>query len=308
MNLAITLTGQTNNLFLKNPVIAASGTFGSGLEFSHFGDISALGGISVKGISLKPKAGNKMPRIAETTAGMLNSIGLQNDGIEHFLNKTLPQLPWKQTAIIANIYGSSVEEIKELCEIINYENKIAAIELNISCPNVKAGGMIFGASANLCAEVTSAARKYAPAKFLIVKLSPNVTDIAEIAKSAEGAGADCLSAINTLLGMAIDAAAKKPLLANIIGGFSGPAIKPVALRCVWQIANAVKIPVIGIGGIVSLTDIAEFMLAGASAIQVGTANFIQPDNIFNLVKELPSLLELQHIEKLSDLTGGLITG
>lgn len=307
MDLSVKLKGQQHDLTLKNPVIAASGTFGSGLEYSPFGNLASLGGISVKGISLKPRQGNPPPRIAETPAGMLNSVGLQNDGVESFLDKKLPYLPFRETAIIANIYASSIEEFGQLATILNSEEGIAALEVNVSCPNVSAGGLAFGADAAMCARVVEKVRTNAPNKYLIIKLTPNVTDIAQIAKSAEAAGADSISCINTLLGMAIDANTRRPLLANIVGGLSGPAIKPVALRCVWQVFKAVTIPVLGLGGIVQTSDILEFLLAGASAIQVGTANFMRPDNIFKMVEELPKALMEAGAESPSALTGALLT-
>lgn len=302
----VILKGQTRDLILKNPVITASGTFGNGLEFSRFGNLASLGGISVKGLSLKPRPGNPMPRICETTAGMLNAIGLQNPGIDYFLNKILPNLPWRDTAIIANLYGASVQEFGELCAALDSVQGIAALELNVSCPNVKAGGALFGASAVMCGAVTAAARANAPHKHIIVKLSPNVTDIAEIAKSAEAAGADSISCINTLLGMAINAKTRRPELANIVGGLSGPAIKPVALRCVWQVARAVKIPVIGLGGIGETEDIIEFLLAGASAIQIGVANFMRPDTAFRLAAELPAALAEHGAKSPEELVGALV--
>lgn len=304
MDLAVTL-GTEHPLTLNNPVIAASGTYGCGLEYAPFGDLALLGGISVKGISLDPRPGNPGPRIIETAAGMLNAIGLQNDGIDDFLEHKLPLLPWRETAIIANIYGTSPAEFGLLAERLNAAEGIAALEINVSCPNVCAGGALFGASPQLCAEVTAISRKNAPDKHIMVKLSPNVTNIAEIAKSAEEAGADSISCINTLLGMAINAKTRKPCLANIVGGLSGPAIKPVALRCVWQVYKAVKIPVIGIGGITTATDIVEFLLAGASAIQVGTANFMRPDACFQLVRNLPQVLTSCGAEHPSMLTGAL---
>lgn len=305
MDLKVVLGKDSRKLALKNPILAASGTFGSGLEFQSFGDIRVLGGICVKGISLYPIRGNSCPRIAETPAGMLNAIGLQNEGVENFLTKTLPGLPWRETAIIANIYASSVEEFGELAAAFAFEERIAAIEINVSCPNVSSGGAIFGSNARICAAVVDAVRKNAPDKFIIVKLSPNVTDITAIAKSVEQAGADCISCINTLSGMAIDARSRRPLLGNIVGGLSGPAIKPVALRCVWQVYQTVKIPVIGIGGISNCRDIIEFALAGAVAVQVGTANFSCPDSIFKLVNNLPETLRVFGVKHFSELTGAL---
>lgn len=306
MDLITTLHGQCQDLILKNPVIAASGTFGSGLEFRPFGDLASLGGISVKGLSLKPRQGNPMPRIVETTGGMLNAIGLQNDGVENFIAEKLPLLPWRETAIIANLYASTAEEFGELAAVLDAVEGIAALEVNVSCPNVRAGGAQFGADAGMCAAVTTSVRKNAPRKHVMVKLSPNVTNIAEIAKSAEGAGADSISCINTLLGMAVDLERRRPALANVLGGLSGPAIKPVALRCVWQVARAVKIPVVGLGGIARARDILEFLLVGASAIQVGTANFMGPDSIFRMVEELPEALKKQGLNSVAELRGALV--
>lgn len=305
MDLNIKLDGA-HPLVLKNPVIAASGTFGSGLEFKPFGDLAALGGIAVKGISLKPRPGNSGIRIAETPAGMLNSIGLQNEGCEVFLKQKLPMLPWQRTAVIANIYASSVVEFGELASQFNDIEEVAALEINVSCPNVAEGGAIFGASSKLCAEVTKMVTRNAPKKHIIVKLSPNVADIAEIAKSAEGEGADSIACINTLLGMAIDARTRKPVLGNVVGGLSGPAIKPVALRCVWQVYRAVSIPVIGVGGIITATDVVEFLLAGASAIEVGTANFMRPDACFGIIEKLPEAIAACNAQSASELTGSLI--
>lgn len=306
MNLTTILAGPYRNLELKNPVIAASGTFGSGLEYSMYGDLASLGGICVKGLSLTPRPGNPAPRIAETPAGMLNAIGLQNDGVEHFLSKVLPLLPSSETAIIANIYGASTQEYAALAERLADVKAVAALEVNVSCPNVKAGGVAFGADAGMCAEVVAEVRRHAPEKHMIVKLTPNVADIAAIAKSAENAGADSISCVNTLLGMAIDPVSRRPRLANITGGLSGPAIKPVALRCVWQTSKAVGIPVIGLGGISSVDDAIEFLLAGASAIQVGTANFTRPDASFAIAAEFPAALARQGVESPSELVGALV--
>ena len=304
MDLTVRLPGP-HPLLLKNPVIAASGTFGCGLEYAPFGDLSTLGGISVKGISLQPRPGNPMPRIVETTAGMLNSIGLQNEGVDVFINSKLPGLPWSQTAIIANIYGATVDEFEALGQKLNDVEGISALEVNISCPNVAAGGAQFGSNPEMCATVTKAVRAGAPDKHIMVKLSPNVTDITEIAKAAEDAGADSLSLINTLSGMAINIHTRKPCLANIIGGLSGPAIKPVALRCVWQTTKAVRIPVIGMGGIASAEDIIEFLLAGATAVQVGTASFMRPDATFRLVQDLPRALASCGANSAAELIGAL---
>lgn len=304
MNLEVYL-GKTNPLYLKNPVIAASGTYGTGLEYNPYGDLNLLGGISVKGISLKPRPGNPTPRIVETPSGMLNSVGLQNDGVEAFINK-LPYLPWEKTAIIANIYAGSIEEFGILADKLHPYKEIAALEVNVSCPNVCAGGATFGSDPKICAAVTRAVRKNAPSKHIIIKLSPNVTDISEIARAAEGEGADSIACINTLLGMAIDSYTRRPRLANIVGGLSGPAIKAVALRCVWQISKRVKIPIIGIGGITSVDDIIEFFLAGASAVEVGTANFMRPDACFRLVEELPNALAIRNVLSPTELCGALL--
>lgn len=307
MDLSVTLKGQSHDLKLKNPVLTASGTFGSGLEFAPYGNLSSLGGIVVKGLSLRPREGNGQPRIVETTAGMLNAVGLQNDGVEAFLKTRLPILPWRETAIIANLYATSPEEFRDLAARLNGEAGLAALEVNVSCPNVAAGGALFGQDPKLCAAVVSAVRQGAPDKHIMVKLSPNVTDIALMAQSAEDAGADSISCINTLLGMAVDVARRRPQLANIVGGLSGPAIKPVALRCVWQAARAVKIPVVGLGGITTADDALEFFLVGAQAIQVGTANFIRPDAAFALVQDLPAACERVGALSPRELMGALKT-
>lgn len=306
MNLNVFLKGQTRDLFLQNPLMAASGTFGSGLEFQPFGDIGSLGGICVKGVSLLPRPGASMPRIVETAAGMLNAVGLQNDGVEDFLKNKLPLLPSRRTAIIVNIYGRSIDEFARLAARLNDVREIAALEVNISCPNVAEGGVAFGSSPKTCAAVTAAVRKNAPDLHIIVKLSPNVASIADIARSAENAGADSISCINTLMGMAINAKTRRPMLGNVTGGLSGPAIKPVALRCVWQVHQAVKIPVIGLGGICSVEDILEFMLAGASAVQIGTANFMRPDAAFRLLEALPAALEELGVSSPAELCGQLL--
>lgn len=307
MDLSVVLKGQRHDLCLKNPVLTASGTFGSGLEFAPFGDLASLGGIVVKGLSLKPREGNAQPRIVETTAGMLNAIGLQNDGVESFLKTRLPLLPWRETAVIANLYATSPEEFRELAARLNGESSIAALEVNVSCPNVKAGGALFGQDPALAAAVARAVREGAPDKHVMVKLSPNVTDIALMARCVEEAGADSISCINTLLGMAVDVASRRPKLANIVGGLSGPAIKPVALRCVWQAARAVGIPVVGIGGIVTADDALEFLLVGAQAIQVGTASFLRPDAAFALAADLPAACQRAGASSPRELVGALKT-
>ncbi len=307
MNLSVTLKGQRHALTLKNPVLTASGTFGYGIEYAPYGDLASLGGFIVKGLSLKPRHGNPSPRIVETTAGMLNAIGLQNNGVEHFCRTTLPSLPWQDTAVIANIYASSIEEFGELAARLDAEEGVAALEVNISCPNVRKGGVQFGQDPGMAAAVTRRVCDSAPHKHVMVKLSPNVTDISAMAKSVEDAGADSISCINTLLGMAVDLRRRRPRLANVVGGLSGPCIKPVALRCVWQVARAVGIPVVGIGGIVTAEDALEFICVGAAAVQVGTANFIRPDAAFALVQELPEACERAGASSPADLCGTFTT-
>ena len=307
MDLSVTLKGPTQSLHLKNPVLTASGTFGYGMEFAPYGDLTSLGGIIVKGLSLLPRDGNPCPRIVETTAGMLNAVGLQNDGVEAFCKEKLPRLPWQHLPVIANLYATSPAEFGELAARLNEEEGVAALEVNVSCPNVKSGGILFGQDPKLAAAVTRAARDAAPNKPLIIKLSPNVTDIALMARSVQDAGADMISCINTLSGMAVDVARRKPRLANVIGGLSGPAIKPVALRCVWQVCKAVDIPVIGLGGISSAEDVLEFILVGAHAVQIGTANFISPDRAFEIVKELPAVCRQLGVTSLDELRGSLKT-
>ncbi len=269
------LTTNLGTLQLKNPVFTASGTFGYGIEYTDFIDISRIGGIIVKGTTIRSREGNPYPRMAETASGILNAVGLQNKGIHYFVDHIYPNIKDFDTNIFVNVSGSTVDDYVKVVEIVNGLENIPGIELNISCPNVKEGGMMFGVSCSAAEEVVSAVRKVYH-KELMVKLSPNVTDITEIAKAVENAGADSISLINTLFGMAINARTRKPELSTITGGLSGPAIKPIALRMVWQVAKAVKIPIVGLGGIMNATDAIEFLLAGASAIQVGTANFIDP--------------------------------
>ena len=305
MDLSVTLKGPTQSLHLKNPVLTASGTFGYGMEFAPYGDLTSLGGIIVKGLSLLPRDGNPCPRIVETTAGMLNAVGLQNDGVEAFCKEKLPRLPWQHLPVIANLYATSPAEFGELAARLNEEEGVAALEVNVSCPNVKSGGILFGQDPKLAAAVTRAARDAAPNKPLIIKLSPNVTDIALMARSVQDAGADMIACINTLSGMAVDVARRKPRLANVIGGLSGPAIKPVALRCVWQVCNAVKIPVIGIGGITCAQDVLEFILVGAHAVEIGTMNFVRPDAAFRIAEELPHLCQQLGIKNLAEFRGTL---
>lgn len=295
---------QLGPLTLKNPVITASGTFGYGLEFMRYGDLSAIGAICLKGISLAPRAGNPMPRIAETPCGMLNAIGLQNVGVEKFLKEKLPYIPAGAT-LIANLYAQTPEDFGELAGIFATEDKIAALEVNISCPNVREGGVQFGQDPHMAAAVVGAVKKRSGSKPVIVKLSPNVTDVRVIAKAAVDAGADMLSLINTLSGMSVDIRTRRSRLANVVGGLSGPAIKPVALRMVHQVAQAVNVPIIGMGGITSAEDVLEFILVGAHAVQIGTYNFMRPDNAFRLVEEVRVLAESLGITSWDDYRGTL---
>ncbi len=297
-------TVTLGSLTLKNPIITASGTFGYGLEFMRYGDLTSLGGICLKGISLAPRAGNPMPRIAETPCGMLNAIGLQNMGVETFLKDKLPYIPAGAT-LIANLYAQTAEDFGELAAIFAAEDRIAALEVNISCPNVRCGGVAFGQDPAMAAQVTAAVRKRAGSKPVMVKLSPNVTDITVIAKAAVDAGADMLSLINTLSGMSVDIRTRKSRLANVVGGLSGPAVKPVALRMVHQVVRAVNVPVIGMGGIASAEDVLEFILVGAHAVQVGTYNFMRPDNAFRLVDEVGALADSLGIGSWDEYRGTL---
>lgn len=298
------LNVNIGSLKLKNPVLTASGTFGYGEEFADFIDLTRLGGFIVKGTTLHPREGNPYPRMAETPMGMLNAVGLQNKGVHHFVEHIYPRLKNLNTNVIVNVSGSSVEDYSETAAIINELDNIPAIELNISCPNVKHGGMTFGVHPEAAAEVVSAVRK-AYHKTLIVKLTPNVTDITEIAKAVEGAGADSVSLINTLLGMAIDAERRKPLLSTVTGGLSGPCVKPVALRMVWQVAKAVKVPVVGLGGIMNATDAVEFLLAGATAIELGTANFINPGITVKVVDGINEYLDRHGFKSVKEIIGAL---
>ena len=289
-------------LHFKNPVLTASGTFGYGSEFDDFFDVNRLGGIILKGTTLEPREGNSYPRMAETPSGMLNSVGLQNKGIDYFEQHIYPRVSAFNTNVIVNVNGNYIEEYVELAKRINHLEKISAIELNISCPNVKMGGMVFGINPDSTREVTKAVRSVYN-KTLIVKLSPNVASIVDFAKIAEEEGADSISLINTLLGMAIDTKTLKPSLSTTTGGLSGPAIKPVALRMVWQVAKAVRIPVIGIGGIMNADDAIEFFLAGASAIQVGTASFIDPQASMKILEGIEKFLVEKGFSDISELTG-----
>ena len=293
------LSVNIGELKMKNPVMTASGTFGYGEEFSDFIDIARIGGIIVKGTTLHKREGNPYPRMAETPSGMLNAVGLQNKGVEYFVEHIYPRIKDIETNMIVNVSGSTIEDYVKTAEIINELDKIPAIELNISCPNVKQGGMAFGAS-----EVVKAVRS-AYKKTLIVKLSPNVTDITEIARAAEESGADSVSLINTLLGMAIDAERRRPILSTITGGMSGAAVKPIALRMVWQVAKVVNIPVIGLGGIMDWKDAVEFMLAGASAIQIGTANFIDPAVTIKVEDGINNYLDRHGYKSVKEIIGAL---
>lgn len=298
------LAVNIGDLHLKNPVMAASGTFGYGKEYSDFFDLSRIGGIFVKGTTIRARQGNDYPRMAETPAGMLNAVGLQNKGVDYFVTNIYPEIKDIDTHIIVNVSGSTVEDYVDCTEKLIQLEKVPAIELNISCPNVKEGGMAFGTSACSAAKVTKAVRKVWD-KTLIVKLSPNVTDITEIAKAVEGEGADSVSLINTLLGMAVDINKKCPVLSTVTGGLSGPCVKPIALRMVWQTYNAVKIPIIGMGGISSWQDAIEFILAGSSAIQIGTHNFIDPTISVKVVDGISEYLDINNISSVNELVGAL---
>lgn len=291
-------------LSLKNPVMTASGTFGYGVEYADFFDISRLGGIFVKGTTIQPREGNDYPRLAETPSGMLNAVGLQNKGADYFIDHIYPTIKDIDTNMIVNVSGSSIETYVECAEKMASLEKIPAIELNISCPNIKQGGMAFGVTAKGAAEVVKAVRQVYP-KTLIVKLSPNVTDITEIAKAVEAEGADSVSLINTILGMAINAEKRKPVLSTITGGLSGPCVKPIALRMVWQTYKAVKIPIIGLGGISNWKDAVEFMLAGATAIQIGTYNFIDPAVSVKVIDGINEYCDRHGFKSASELTGAL---
>lgn len=299
------LNVNIGSLKLKTPVMTASGTFGYGEEFSDFVDLSRLGGFIVKGTTLHKREGNPYPRMAETPSGMLNAVGLQNKGVDYFIHEIYPRIKDIDTNIIVNVSGSSIEDYVQAAGLINELDKIPAIELNISCPNVKQGGMAFGVSAQGASEVVKAVRAVYK-KTLIVKLSPNVTDIVEIAQAVEDAGADSVSLINTLLGMAIDAETRRPLLSTVTGGLSGAAVKPVALRMVWQVANKIKIPVIGLGGIMNWKDAVEFILAGATAVQIGTANFIDPAVTMKVTDGINEYLDRHQYSSVSDIRGALI--
>lgn len=300
------LTVAIGGLVLKNPVLTASGTFGYGEEYAPYCDLDRLGAVVVKGLSLEPRLGNPPPRIIETPSGMLNAVGLQNVGVRAFLSEKLPFLRRYDTAVIANIFGETVDEYCRVAGILNGAAGIHALELNISCPNVKKGGVAFGARPEAAAEVTARVRGETNLP-LIVKLTPNVADIAEIARAVEEAGADGVSLINTLTGMSVDIERRIPHLANITGGLSGPAIKPVALRMVWQVVRAVKIPVIGIGGIMRAADALEFLIAGARAVQIGTANFVRPSAAVEIIDGISDYLIRHGMGSIGELIGSLNT-
>jgi dihydroorotate dehydrogenase (NAD+) catalytic subunit len=292
-------------LALKNPIMTASGTFGYGLEFQQFLDLNSLGAISVKGLSLRPRKGNPPPRTCETASGMLNAIGLENVGVDVFIKEKLPKLRKFSCAIIANIFGENPEEYVEISRRLCDSEGISALEINISCPNTQAGGMFFGIDPKLTAEVTEKVKKVSHCP-VIVKLSPNVTDITVLAKAAENAGADALSLVNTFVGMSVDIQRRKPFLANMSGGLSGPAIKPLALWLVYQVVQAVSVPVIGMGGISTIEDVLEFLLVGAKAVQIGTANFIDPSVAEKLVRELEHYCEKEEIRDINNIIGSLV--
>ncbi|WP_455109147.1 dihydroorotate dehydrogenase [Porphyromonas sp.] len=304
MNTLDTRVHIGRGLYIKNPVMTASGTYGYGLEYEDFVELQRLGGIMVKGTTLHPRQGNPYPRMAETPAGMLNAVGLQNKGVDYFCEHIYPRIKDYDTAMIVNVSGSQVEDYIATAERINALECIPAIELNISCPNVKEGGMAFGVTCAGAASVVRAVRAVYD-KTLIVKLSPNVTDITEIARAVEAEGADAVSMINTLLGMAIDAERRRPVLSTVTGGLSGPAVKPIALRMVWQTAQAIKLPIIGMGGITTTSDAIEFLLAGASAIEVGTYNFVDPTATVKIVDGIEDYMRRHGFSSVNDLVGAL---
>ena len=300
----VDLSIEIGKLKLKNPVLTASGTFGYGEEFADFIDLNRLGGIVVKGTTLHRREGNPYPRMAETPSGMLNAVGLQNKGVDHFIEEIYPRISHLDTNIIVNVSGSSIDDYVAVCEKLNPLDKVAAVEINISCPNVKQGGMGFGTTCSGAESVTRAVRK-AYDGTMIVKLTPNVTDITEIARAAEAAGADALSLTNTFLGMAIDVEKRRPMLSTITGGLSGPCIRPIAVRMVWQVVQAVKVPVVGLGGIMNGRDAIEFLLAGASAVQIGTANFVDPQVTIKTIDFIEDYLKRHHFSAVSQLIGAM---
>jgi dihydroorotate dehydrogenase (NAD+) catalytic subunit len=300
----VDLSVDLGGLRLRNPVMTASGTFASGREYADFVDLSRLGALVTKSVSLEPWAGNDSPRVAETASGMLNSIGLQNPGVEEFCARDLSWLDGQDVPVVVNVSGHTVDQYARVVERLEAESGVSAYEVNISCPNVDEGGMAFGIACASAAAVTAAVREVT-CRPLVVKLTPNVTDITEIARAVEEAGADAVSLINTVLGMAVDAETRRPKLARVVGGLSGPAIKPVALRMVWQVAGAVGIPVIGVGGIMTGEDAVEFLLAGATAVQVGTANFVDPTSCMRVLDGVMAYCARHGVGRVSDLSGAL---
>lgn len=300
----VDLSVEIGKLKLKNPIMTASGTFGYGEEFADFIDLNRLGGIIVKGTTLHHREGNPFPRMAETPSGMLNAVGLQNKGVDYFIEHIYPRIKDLDTRVIVNVSGSCIDDYVAVCEKLSPLDKVAAVEINISCPNVKQGGMGFGTTCSGAESVTSAVRK-AYDGTMIVKLTPNVTDITEIARAVEAAGADAVSLTNTFLGMAIDVEKRKPMLSTITGGLSGPCIRPIAVRMVWQVANAVKVPVVGLGGIASGRDAIEFLLAGATAVQIGTANFVDPQVTVKAIDYIEDYLKRHQITSVRELIGGM---
>ena len=300
----VDLSVEIGKLKLKNPIMTASGTFGYGEEFADFIDLNRLGGIIVKGTTLHHREGNPYPRMADTPSGMLNAVGLQNKGVDYFIEHIYPRIKDLDTRVIVNVSGSCIDDYVAVCEKLSPLDKVAAVEINISCPNVKQGGMGFGTTCSGAESVTSAVRK-AYDGTMIVKLTPNVTDITEIARAVEAAGADAVSLTNTFLGMAIDVEKRKPMLSTITGGLSGPCIRPIAVRMVWQVANAVKVPVVGLGGIASGRDAIEFLLAGATAVQIGTANFVDPQVTVKAIDYIEDYLKRHQITSVRELIGGM---
>ena len=300
----VDLSVEIGKLKLKNPIMTASGTFGYGEEFADFIDLNRLGGIIVKGTTLHHREGNPYPRMAETPSGMLNAVGLQNKGVDYFIEHIYPRIKDLDTRVIVNVSGSCIDDYVAVCEKLSPLDKVAAVEINISCPNVKQGGMGFGTTCSGAESVTSAVRK-AYDGTMIVKLTPNVTDITEIARAVEAAGADAVSLTNTFLGMAIDVEKRKPMLSTITGGLSGPCIRPIAVRMVWQVANAVKVPVVGLGGIASGRDAIEFLLAGAPAVQIGPANFVDPQVTIKAIDYIEDYLKRHQITSVRELIGGM---
>ncbi len=300
------LSVKIGNIVFKNPILTASGTFGYGVEYEPFGDLKSLGGIVVKGLSIKPRKGNTGNRIAETPCGMLNAIGLENIGIDNFLSQKLPLLPWRDTPIIVNIHGEEIEHFEIMSKKIAERQEIAGIEVNVSCPNVKKGGLQFGQDEESAARVCEVVKRVAGDKTVIIKLSPAVTDIKKIARAVSNAGADAISLINTIPAMAVDIYTRRPKLTNIIGGLSGPAIKPIALKMVYEVVNSVEIPVIGIGGICSVEDVFEFILIGAHAVEIGSANFTNPQIAFEIVKSLSDMAKKLNLNNIEEYRGSLI--